>query len=283
MKKTLKRIVAVLIAVAAAFAIFFLCGISYKLTVKCYTVQTEKLNGNIRIAFVADLHSCSYGEKMELLTDEIDKQKPDVVLLGGDIFDNRLPNDNSELFLEEISNRYPCYYVTGNHEYWSGEENFNRQMAILKKYGVTRLSGETAEFSADGETINLCGVDDPCAGSYVSGTVKSFEEQIKDVNRAAENGKFTLLISHRPEMMPLYSQYDFDLVLSGHNHGGQWRIPGLVNGVYAPMGQGFFPKYTGGEYDENGTKMIISRGLAKETTWVPRIYNRPELVIVDLK
>lgn len=282
MKKKLKRIFAVVCAVAAAFLIFLLLGISDELTVKNYTVETEKLNGSIRIALVTDLHSCGYGEKMELLTDEIDRQKPDVILLGGDIFDHRIPDGNSEIFLENISNRYPVYYVTGNHEFWSGEEAFNKKMAILERNNVIRLSGETAEFSVGGATINICGVDDPCAESYTNGAVKSFEEQIEDVSRSAENGKFTLLLSHRPERMPLYSQYDFDLVLSGHNHGGQWRIPGLVNGVYAPMGQGFFPKYAGGEYEENGTKMIISRGLAKETTRIPRIYNKPELVIIDL-
>lgn len=282
MKKILKRIFAVVCAVVAAFLIFLLFGISDELTVKNYTVETDKLNGSIRLALVTDLHSCGYGEKMELLTDEIDRQKPDVILLGGDIFDHRIPDGNSEIFLENISGRYPVYYVTGNHEFWSGEEAFSRKMAILEKNNVIRLSGETAEFTVGGNTINICGVDDPCAESYTNGAVKSIDEQLEDVSKAAENGKFTVLLSHRPELMPQYAQYDFDLVLSGHNHGGQWRIPGLVNGFYAPMGQGFFPKYAGGEYEENGTKMIISRGLAKETTRIPRIYNRPELVILDL-
>ena len=74
---------------------------------------------------------------------------------------------------------------------------------------------------------------------------------------------YTILLTHRPELIDVYSQYDFDLVLSGHAHGGQWRIPGILNGLYAPN-QGIFPAYAGGLYEQNGTIMIVSRGLARE-------------------
>lgn len=96
-----------------------------------------------------------------------------------------------------------------------------------------------------------------------------------------DNGLYTILLAHRPEWIDLYGTYDFDLVLSGHAHGGQWRLPGLINGVFAPD-QGMLPKYAGGKYGVNGTTMIVSRGLARESTSVPRIFNRPELVVVDL-
>lgn len=92
---------------------------------------------------------------------------------------------------------------------------------------------------------------------------------------------YTILLTHRPERLDVYCQYGFDLVLAGHAHGGQWRIPGIVNGLWAPN-QRLFPAYAGGRYEQNGTTMIVSRGLARESTWLPRWYNRPELVIIDL-
>jgi len=93
--------------------------------------------------------------------------------------------------------------------------------------------------------------------------------------------QFTLLLSHRPERIEDYLGYPFDLILSGHAHGGQWRLPGIVNGLYAPN-QGLFPKYAGGRYDFEDTAFLVSRGLARESTKIPRVFNRPELVVVDL-
>ena len=97
----------------------------------------------------------------------------------------------------------------------------------------------------------------------------------------SQNGHYTILLAHRPEYFQLYADYGFDLALCGHAHGGQWRLPGLINGVYAP-GQGLWPKYAGGIYQQAACTMLVSRGLARESTRIPRLFNRPELVIIDL-
>ena len=97
-----------------------------------------------------------------------------------------------------------------------------------------------------------------------------------------ENGNYTILLSHRPELFEHYVSRGFDLVLCGHAHGGQWRIPRILNGLYAPN-QGLFPQYAGGQYDSDATTMIVSRGLARESTRLPRIFNRPELVLVEIR
>lgn len=94
--------------------------------------------------------------------------------------------------------------------------------------------------------------------------------------------EYTILLSHRPEYFETYAKYPFDLVLCGHAHSGQWRIPFLLNGLYAPH-QEIFPKYAGGLYEAENMRMIVSRGLARKTTYIPRIFNRPELVIIDLQ
>ena len=104
---------------------------------------------------------------------------------------------------------------------------------------------------------------------------------LESVAWASTNQDFTLLVSHRPERIEDYAKYPFDLVLAGHAHGGQWCLPFLINGVYAPN-QGVFPKYAGGMYARGDMHMIVSRGLARESTRIPRFYNRPELVVVDI-
>ncbi|MBP5669242.1 MAG: metallophosphoesterase [Lachnospiraceae bacterium] len=95
------------------------------------------------------------------------------------------------------------------------------------------------------------------------------------------SGAYTVLLSHRPESFEAYVNKGVDLALAGHAHGGQWRIPFLINGMFAPD-QGLFPKYAGGRYEKYGTTMIVSRGLARESTILPRFCNPPELVIIDL-
>lgn len=256
-------------------------GLYNGLKVQHYSVESEKIKNNVRIALVTDLHSCRYGEHEQKLISRIDENKPDVILLGGDIFDHKIPDTNTECFLAGIAGKYPCYFVTGNHEYMSGEDAFYRKMSILEKYGVTRLCGEAVTENFNGNSINICGISDYTSVDYPFDNTRTVDEQLDTIKEEAANGNFTVLLSHRPELIHTYAKYGFDLVLAGHAHGGQWRIPYILNGTFS-TGQGIFPKYAGGEYDVNGTKMIVSRGLARETTIVPRIYNRPELVIIDL-
>ena len=272
----------VFLTVAAAAALCYAVpGLYNALNVSYFSVKTEKLKGHIRIALITDLHSCRYGKNERQLLDRIDEQKPDVIMMCGDIFDHEIPDKNAEAFIAGVSKKYPCWYVTGNHEYRSEKEAFERKMATLEKFGVTRLSGEGVTAELKGEKINICGVDDPSCLEYPFENTLMVEQQLEKIKYLRENGNYTILLSHRPELISTFADFGYDLVLSGHAHGGQWNFPGILDGVIA-TGQGLFPKYVGGEYNERGTKMIVSRGLARETTIVPRFYNRPEIVIVDL-
>ena len=276
--KSKKIIITVVVLLILAFAAYAVLGCNDQLTIQQYTIQTDKLSTRIRIALITDLHSCKYGEGQQELIDAIDAQAPDLVAFAGDIFDDDIPDDNTEHLLQGIAKKYPCYYVTGNHEFWSGADAFAVKMSILKKYDVTILSGETEVIAANGGIINICGVDDPAQSEK---NMDPFISQLESAEGSARSEYYTVLLSHRPELLELYAEYDFDLVLCGHAHGGQWRIPGVLNGLLAPN-QGLFPKYAGGEYQSGSTTMIVSRGLARETTVVPRLFNPPELVIVDL-
>ena len=149
------------------FLVALLCvvgpGFYNRLKVVRYIIGGAFGSGNIRIALVTDLHSCDYGEDQRELVDAIEAEAPDLLLLGGDIFDDDLPDDATVSFLRGVQGKYPCYYVTGNHEYWSGQNGFEKKMALLKEYGVVRLSGDMAVLSIKGIQVNLCGVDDPYA------------------------------------------------------------------------------------------------------------------------
>ncbi len=259
--------------------LFIIIACDARLKTVVYEVESEKVNHPITLALITDLHSDWYGKEQKTLIHAVNEQKPDIVLLVGDIFDDDGDYDNAEITLKHLTDKYPCYYVTGNHEYWGGDaENI---LEIISSYGVTILSGDCNTVEIDGQIINICGVDDPDAVNYVNGAT-GMEEQLAAAESLADISHYTVLLSHRPELADTYAEYDFDLVLSGHAHGGQWRIPGILNGLYAPN-QGLFPKYAGGRYDYGSWMHIVSRGLARESTPIPRIFNRPELVIIEIK
>lgn len=272
--------------VCLALVLLVLISCDSRLKTVNYTVDSDKVSAPIRIALLTDLHSCRYGENQKKLVEAVQKQNPDIVLLGGDIFDDKMPYDNAELTVRQLAEQYPCYYVTGNHEYWGYD--VGTILDIVKDCGVNILAGECDTITINGQMLSICGVDDPDAEVYMA-EGETVERQLERADKAAKVAEkavgeeiFSVLLSHRPELFETYQTYDFDLVLSGHAHGGQWRIPGILNGLYAPH-QGVFPEYAGGRYDYAGGTMIVSRGLARESTPVPRIFNRPELVIVDIK
>lgn len=260
--------------------ILMLIALDARLSVKKYVIDAEEIQEKVRIVFVSDLHSCRYGEGQKTLIDAVNDLDPDLVLLGGDIFDDVVPNDNTTLFLSAVSDLYPCYYVTGNHEYWGGDERFSEQMSILKSLDITILSGEGRTVCVNGQYLNITGIDDPDAFRTAE-RQENIALQLENASAASKNNCYTVLLAHRPEYFDRYLEYDFDLILSGHAHGGQWRIPLLLNGLYAPD-QGLFPKYAGGKYTVSDTTMIVGRGLARESTRIPRIFNRPELVLIEL-
>ncbi len=254
-----------LLALTAAGGLFVACGWDYRIKTVTYRVESEKITAPVRLAVVSDLHCCHYGD--DLLA-ALEAAAPDALLLPGDILDDTMPMEQGYAALDAMTARWPCFYVTGNHDAFLADRVAAR--------GVTVLDGERADVTLNGQTIRICG------GSDTRG-VKAFPRQLDDL--AAENAGhegFRLLLCHRPELAVNYSIRGYDLIISGHAHGGQWRVPGLLNGLVAP-GQGLFPQYAGGRYDLNGAAFVVSRGLAKESTRVPRLYNPPELVVIELE
>ena len=272
--KVKKRLV-----VFGVILIILLVSCDVRLKRVIYTIESDKVDTPVTIVYMSDLHSDWYGKNQKSLIIAVEKASPDVVLLGGDIFDDKKDYHNAEITLRELSKRYPCYYVTGNHEFWG--KDIENILSIVRSYGVTVLDGKCETIEINGQKINICGVDDPDADIYLK-DYKTIDEQLEYVDKISNKEYFTILMSHRPELYDKYATYDFDLVLSGHAHGGQWSIPFLLDGVYAPH-QGIFPEYVGGQYDYDGGTMIVSRGLSRMSPPVPRIFNRPELLIIEVK
>lgn len=255
----------------------FHCG----LTTCSYTIYSSKITRPLRAVLITDLHSTMYGRNQEILLEAIHRQQPGVIFMAGDIADHKVPVDGTRLLLAGLKGKYPSFYVSGNHEEWTGEMPSIRRM--FTDYGVTVLCGETRVITLGGQSLLIGGVDDPHAytcSHHANRLDSSWKTQFWNCCSRTSPGLFSILLSHRPELTKYYTDSGFDLIVSGHAHGGQVRIPGLVNGLFAPH-QGFFPRFAGGRYQLGSTALIVSRGLCLNR--LPRIYNPPELVTVDIR
>jgi predicted MPP superfamily phosphohydrolase len=247
-----------------------------------YSLDVPAFKENaVRIVLVADLHSDIYRKEQNNLIEKIRDERPDLILLLGDIIDDKQPVSGTILLLEGIQGLAPVYYVTGNHEYM--RRDFWDMMALLRSHGVEILSDAYTIVKIKGNSIALAGVNDPDKRKYQNRFYNQ-QEVMEQVFRELDGlADYKILMAHRPELITLYLRYSFDLVVSGHAHGGQVRLPPLIkNGLYAPH-QGLFPRYTGGIYTHDRVVHIVSRGLTVKRPLVPRIFNNPELVVVVLE
>lgn len=258
----------------AILVVLTLIALDERLILRTYTVTSPKLTAEVRLAVVTDFHSSDNADDVVAM---VASCAPDAVLLVGDMFDDDIANRPTERTLSlmrQLSAQYPCYYVSGNHEAWTGEMDALYQQT--EEAGVKVLRMSSGVLTVRGQRIALCGIPDPY--EMVFSGAPDTEEQLRQALEDVDSADFTVLLAHRPELLAKYAQFPLDLVVSGHAHGGQVRIPGVLNGLYAPN-QGWFPKLAGGAYTQDGTTLIVSRGLAVRTR-LPRIFNRPEVVLV---
>lgn len=263
-----------ILPVLAILVALTLIALDERLTLRTYTVASPKLTAEVRLAVVTDFHSSDNADDVVAM---VASCAPDAVLLVGDMFDDDIANRPTERTLSlmrQLSAQYPCYYVSGNHEAWTGEMDALYQQT--EEAGVKVLRMSSGVLTVRGQRIALCGIPDPY--EMVFSGAPDTEEQLRQALEDVDSADFTVLLAHRPELLAKYAQFPLDLVVSGHAHGGQVRIPGVLNGLYAPN-QGWFPKLAGGAYTQDGTTLIVSRGLAVRTR-LPRIFNRPEVVLV---
>lgn len=246
-----------------------------------YSSKVPKGFEGFKIIQISDLHSKVFGRNNKDLIEKIKDEKPHIIVITGDLVDRRRYNEDKSLdFIDAIKDLCPIYYVTGNHEAWSGK--FSSLERKLKERQVNVLRNDKLVVSKGGDYINILGVDDPAFNTKdYSEAYKDFEIT-KNALKSMEYDKereFNILLSHRPELFDIYEEAGIDLVFAGHAHGGQINIP-FIGGVIAPN-QGFFPKYYKGAYNENNTTMIVSRGLGNSVA-PQRLFNRPEIILMTM-
>ncbi len=248
-------------------------------------IRVEKENlpegfEGFRIAQVSDLHNDSFGENNEKLIAVLKEAKPDIIAITGDLIDSRRTNpDVSLAFVKEAVKIAPCYYVTGNHE-----SRLNVTYPLFEKAleasGVTVLRDESVIYEWNGSEIIIAGMEDPAfvvkgdKNPKLPGVISEKLETIR-----GEQEGFFLLLSHRPDYIEYYKEAKMDVVLSGHAHGGQFRLP-FIGGLVVPN-QGLFANYDAGLFEEDATSMVVSRGIGN-SAFPFRLNNPPEVVLIEL-
>ena len=276
--KRLKLIYFIIVPILIIY-LFFL-AFDNRIEVTCYKLKNSHIKGdNIKIIHISDLHSTIHGDNQDILINKINEKNPDLILMTGDIADDYKPFEGTRLLLEGICKTAPIYYVTGNHEFWA--KDYKDYIKKFKSYGVHVLEDRGEVITIKGTNILIYGVDDPDR-YYQKRDAGDFKTALNTARERAKGFEgLRLLLSHRNEWHNTYKELGFDMVFSGHAHGGQGRIPFILpEGLVSPSME-FFPKYTGGIYDlGNNTTFIVSRGLSILN--LPRIFNRPQLVYVEI-
>lgn len=287
MKKTKKKHItaAVLTVLAAVLGIWTLWQ-DANVSVTDVTITSARLPeefDGFTIAHVSDLHNT-------LLTDkalaQLRELSPDIIAVTGDSVDcHRTDLEPTKHFFTEAAEVAPCYYVTGNHEALIPAEDYLELEQWISMEGDV-LHDESVMLRRGDAEIAILGVDDP---SFIVNeeTMDAPERNLvsslmspKELQTLAGGAEFTVLLSHRPDLFENYADAGMDVVLTGHAHGGQFRLP-VVGGLYAPD-QGIFPEYDAGVFTDGNTSMVISRGVGN-SSFPLRLGNPPEIVMITLR
>ena len=285
MKKRLSKkaliSVCTLIAVLLVLIIWTIWG-NTALMVSTVTVSSNRIptafNGFL-IAQVSDLHNAVFGENNAELLQILSECKPNIIVVTGDLVDAEHTDIDVALdFAKEAAQIAGTYYVTGNHE--GSLSQYGELKTGLESMGVVVLEDTSMQLEYNGEKVTLIGLSDPSftlKGNMLGEVPAMVDTKLRGL--IGDKDDYTILLSHRPELFETYVNCGVDIVLSGHAHGGQFRLP-FIGGLVAPN-QGLFPKYDAGLYTKGDTNMIVCRGLGNSIIPI-RFNNRPEIVLLEL-
>lgn len=280
-------VVIILLGIAFILLLWVMIYDSNRFVIRRLELSDRRITKPVRAVVLADLHNKRYGKENGILLEAIREQKPDMVLIAGDILTAQ-PGKTMEpaiCFLRELSKEYPVYYGNGNHEqrlklypqiYGDMAERYGQ---ALEEMGVEPLANGHTVLEDCG--INVYGVE--IAKSYYKRfqKVSMEKEYLLQVLGTPDNSRYTVLLAHNPDFFPAYAAWGADLTVSGHVHGGVARVPLWGRGVLAPSMR-FFPRYDGGIFREDKAVMLLSRGLGMHTIPI-RIFNPGELWVVEFR
>lgn len=249
-----------------------------------HVICDARIRKPFRAVVLADLHDKQFGRDNERLLEAIREQKPDMILIAGDIVtaDKGMKLEKAISVLKRLAAEYPVYYANGNHEhrmklypkvYGDMAKQYEK---ALQEIGIDRLVNSHVELGEYGVSIYGSEID---RKFYKRFRITEMEETyLEGLLGVKETGKYGILLAHNPDYLPHYARWGADLVLSGHVHGGMVRIPGW-RGVVSPAVR-LFPRYDGGMFREGKCTMILSRGLGMHTIPI-RLFNPGELIVLD--
>lgn len=232
---------------------------------------------SMRVVQISDLHGELFGPDSERLLAAVERAKPDLIAITGDLADEYTELSMLRPLITGLCALAPVFYVTGNHEWVLPRQTRQQVFDILDECGAVRLQNEYRLLKKDGETIVLAGVDDP-NGPYDQKTPAQLVTEIRA--RCGEDA-YILMLSHRNDQLELWAGLGVDAVLCGHAHGGVVRLP-VLGGVFGTR-YDLFPDYTAGVYTQGKTQVLVSRGLGRSHRVPLRVCNRPQLVVAVLE
>lgn len=276
-KKTRKKTLPLLLAALTLAGAGLWWG-NYTLSVEEYAFSSSRLPpgwDEARIVVLSDLHGRQFGRDNRRLAAAVEAAHPDVIALVGDFVDEWTDPAYLRPLLERLTALAPCYFVSGNHEWAAGK--MQETAALLADCGVTWLHNGFVTLQRGGDSLLLAGIDDP--NGYAD---QEAPEELAQEVYAAYGDPFWLLLAHRNDRFAgEYSLLGADLTLSGHGHGGIWRLP-FTDGVFGTQ-RNLFPTHSAGFYTDNGETVFVHRGLGNSPRIVPRILNRPQVAVITLE
>ncbi|MBO5291038.1 MAG: metallophosphoesterase [Clostridia bacterium] len=282
--KTFKRALCIILTLFVVFTIVTVWG-NVTLSVDTFLFETDKVNveSGYKIAHVSDYHNTDNIFLNDAVFSSLEVEKPDAIVLTGDLIDSRKTDIEIAInFVSRLVEIAPVYYVTGNHECnvsIKSQSAFDNMILDLKALGAVVLRNESLEITLpNNEKLNLFGINDPYFHCEYESEVGEATDSLC-ASFKVDKSKFNVLLAHHPEQLEIYSEYNFDLVFSGHAHGGQIRI---FNQALIAPDQGLFPEFTDGEYKSGDTTLIVSRGIGNSV--IPlRLFCRPHLIYLEIK
>lgn len=255
-------------------------GLDDRLETTHYVMESpeipEEFTG-FRILQFSDLHA----DSIPGLVDEIRNEAPDVIVSTGDLVHDRGSYAQGVRICKRLAEIAPVYAVTGNHDLWRSD--YTELEKELTAIGVRTLHSERVLLEKNGARIGLCGIDDPFSrdNARIKQVIKS------SLKKLPRYDGYDILLFHRANLLDLLKNHGFNLILSGHMHGGQFRLPKSGRGIISPKSSWsgnklFFPKYFAGHYNSQKTQMIVNRGVGNPMI-IPRLFNRPEITVVTLR
>ena len=270
------KICLALLAALMLIAVALVLDSRYRIQLSRYELSFADLPESFdgcRIVHISDLHGMSFGRDNRRLAELIRRQQPDIIAYTGDIAGAEGDLSAVEPLLKELEDLCPAYYVNGNHEWADG--CVEEIEALMERYGVRCLSNEIELLYRGEDSIAIIGAEDPNGRADMM-TPWELSLQAGELY----SGKFMLWLAHRNDYIKMYPDIGTDLILSGHAHGGIVRLP-LVGGLLN-VNRSLGAEYESGLYYSGHYIMEVSRGLGNSIP-IPRFFNRPELVTIELR